>query len=170
MHSYVADKRLSIALDPYNENIVSGERITDNGTISQPFFLIHNGILENFYLTRKASLISGFPMAPNTSDSIVLTGGTKTLDALISEINQGIIISRYSGGDISSTGDFNGLAKNCLYIENGKIVSMVGDIRVYGNILSMLNGIDNITIDHNKNGYNVVPWILMNAGIYLEEQ
>jgi predicted Zn-dependent protease len=71
MHSCVADKRLSIALDPYNENIVSGERITDNGTISQPFFLIRNGILENFYLTRKASLISGFPMAPNTSDKRV---------------------------------------------------------------------------------------------------
>jgi len=165
----VADKRLSIALDPYNESIICGERITDNGTLSQPFYLIHNGILENFCLSRKASSISGFPMAANTSDSIVVSGGEHTFDEIISKISCGIIISRFSGGDISLSGDFSGLAKNCYLIENGEIVSSVNDIRIYGNVVDMLNGIEDLSIDHNINGYSIVPWALMDSGIFFGE-
>ena len=169
INSCVADKRISVSLDPYHKSIVCGERITDDGTISCPFYLIQNGILKNYCLSRKASLVTGYPVALNTSDSVIVTGGNRTLDEMIAQVSNGIIISRYSGDDISPTGDFSGLAKNCYLIENGEIVSLLNDIRINGNVTEMLKGIGDISVDHNKNGYNLIPWMSINAGLFIEK-
>jgi len=33
----------------------------------------------------------------------------------------------------------------------------------------MLNGIEDLSIDHNINGYSIVPWALMDSGIFFGE-
>ena len=54
-------------------------------------------------------------------------------------------------------------------IENGEIVSLLNDIRINGNVTEMLKGIGDISVDHNKNGYNLIPWMSINAGLFIEK-
>ena len=161
----VADERLTLSLNPYHCDIVCGERITDDGTVSKPFYVLQNGILRAFLLSRKAAIKTKLPIAPNTSDCFVIDPGVESYRDIIASAKHGIVVGRYSGSDFSPAGDFSGLAKNSYMIENGMIMHEAINVKIVGNILDLLLGVGEISSIECPNGYNVLPWMVIDSGI-----
>ena len=77
---------------------------------------------------------------------------------MISGIDRGLIVNRFSGGQPSSNGDFSGVAKNSFLIEKGKVSSAVSETMISGNIIDMLNNIVAISKEQTTDGLSFMPW------------
>jgi PmbA protein len=90
--------------------------------------------------------------------------GSQSLDELISEIDQGILISRFSGGRPNNKGDFSGIAKNSYYISGGEIIHPVAETMISGNMAASLQNITGLSAERADFGYNIYPWVRV-AGV-----
>ena len=82
---------------------------------------------------------------------------------MIKNIDQGILLARFSGGNPASNGDFSGVAKNSYYIENGKIMYPISETMVSGNIREMFENLDEVSSDRIDFGSGILPWISFNG-------
>lgn len=154
----VADGRLTVSLRPLDSEIVCGERVTDDGFISENFNIIENGVLKQFPLSLYAANKTGFDRAPNTSGALVIPAGDTPLDELIAGIDRGLLLGRFSGGQPGTNGDFSGVAKNSFFIENGRITDAVSEIMVNGNLADMLMHLRGISAERVADGGTVLPY------------
>jgi len=78
---------------------------------------------------------------------------------MISSIDKGLLLCRFSGGNPSDNGDFSGVAKNSYLIENGKISKPVNETMIAGNLGEMIKNIANISKEKIDYGSEIYPWI-----------
>ena len=97
--------------------------------------------------------------AVNNGGAHIVKPGDKALNDMISGVDKGVLLSRFSGGSPSDNGDFSGVAKNSYYIENGKIKYPISETMVSGNIFQMLHDIKNISKETINDGSSIYPWI-----------
>ena len=116
----VADEKLTIALKPYDERIVMGERATASGFRSEEVTLIEKGVLKTHWLSLYGSNKTGRPLVKNTGSDLVIEAGDRTLEVLIASVDRGLVMGGFSGGHPGTNGEFSGVAKNSFLIENGK--------------------------------------------------
>ena len=83
---------------------------------------------------------------------------------MVSDVRQGILISRFSGGRPSETGDFSGVAKNSYYIENGEVQFPISETMVSGNMATLLRDIVAVSSERADYGSAHFPWVRV-AGI-----
>ena len=153
----VSDSRLNVSYAPLDAGIVNGSRLQD-GYLSYNQDIIKEGKLEAFALNEYAALKTDLPRA-GSGENMVVAPGDSSVDELISSIDCGILINRFSGGSMSVSGDFSGIAKNSFLIKNGKISGAVNETMVSGNILEMLFKIVGISKERDCDGISKIPWI-----------
>lgn len=68
--------------------------------------IIVDGVLKTFILSQYGANKTGFPRALNGGNNLEVLPGNKTLEEMISGIDRGLIVNRFSGGQPSSNGDF----------------------------------------------------------------
>ena len=154
----VADERITVSFDPFNDRIVCGERFTGEGYLSQPCDVIKNGVLERFMLSRFVSKKTGFDRLPNDGSAMVIPAGDKSLDELIAGVEKGILVGRFSGGAPSNAGDFSGVAKNSFLIESGKIGPALSETMISGNLADLLKSLVGFSSETVADGASVLPW------------
>jgi len=159
----VASEKLSVYTKPLDERVVCGERFTGDGFMSENMEIIKNGVLKNFYLSNYGSRKTGFPRALNLSQNLFVDPGDTSLDELIKNVDRGIIMNRFSGGQPSTNGDFSGVAKNSFLIENGKITHALSETMVSGNLADMFKNIIGISSETVCDGITVLPYILFDG-------
>ena len=159
----VADEKLTITLDPYDERIVSGECGTASGFRSEKVTLIEKGVLKTHWLSLYGANKTGRPVVKNTGSDLVVTPGDKTLEELIASVDKGLIIGYYSGGQPGTNGEFSGVAKNSFLIENGKIKGAVTETMVNGNLGEAFRKIRGISREVLCDGGSVVPYIAVDG-------
>ncbi|MBQ6019863.1 MAG: TldD/PmbA family protein [Clostridia bacterium] len=156
----VADEKLTVSIIPLDERISGGERITDDGYVSENFDMIRNGVLTDFGLSEYAARKTGNKRAPSTSSCMAIAPGDKTLDEIVKGIDKGLLVCRFSGGEPAVNGDFSGVAKNSFLIENGEIKHAVTETMISGNLEKMLNDIVAISKETVEDGASVLPYVL----------
>ena len=159
----VADEHLTIALKPYDERIVMGERGTANGFRAEEVTLIDRGVLKTHWLSLYGSKKTGRPIVKNTGFDLVVTPGDKTLDEMISSIDKGLILGGFSGGNPGTNGEFSGVAKNSFLIENGRIKGAVTETMINGNLGEAFKNIRGISKETRCDGSSVVPYIAVDG-------
>jgi len=159
----VADSRLTLRTAPLSSDIVSGQRYTADGFISEDMDIIKDGVLKSFMIGLYAANKTGKPRAKNTSSAFEINAGDVALADMIKGVNRGILLNRFSGGSPSSSGEISGVAKNSFLIENGKITDAISETMVSFNVLDALKNITAISKERNKGGYNILPWIGFNG-------
>ncbi len=159
----VADKSVTLSLMPRDERIICGEKITGDGFESWDYDVIKDGVLKNFLISLYAANKTGEKISANSSNSIVMKNGDKKLSEIISQINMGIIVGRFSGGEPSSNGDFSGIAKNSFLIENGKITKSLSETMISGNLADMLNNVRAVSYETVSDGTSVLPYVAFNG-------
>ena len=159
----VADERITLSLAPLDERIVCGERTTGDGFRAENFDIIKDGKLSAFYLSLYAANKLKLPRGKNDSFNVVIAPGDKSIDEIISTIDRGIVIGRFSGGQPSSNGDFSGVAKNSFLIENGKIGPALSETMIAGNLADMLNHLKAISREQVADGMSVLPYMVFDG-------
>ena len=162
LNTLVADPRLTLRTVPLSSDVVSGERYTSDGFISENMDIIKDGVLKSFMLGLYGANKSGKPRALNTSMSFEVSAGDVALEDMIKGIKRGVLMNRFSGGSPSSSGEVSGVAKNSFMIEDGKITDALSETMVSFNILDALKNIKSISKERNKDGHSILPWIAFN--------
>lgn len=155
----IADSRLTIHSKPVSPEIADGYYLTDDGYTAKNSTIIDQGVLKTFLLSLYGANKTGQSRAVNDGGCYVIEPGTKSLDEIISKVQQGILLARYSGGNPSQNGDFSGVAKNSYYIENGKIQYPISETMVAGNLIDMQHNIIDISKERVDFGSGIYPWI-----------
>ena len=154
----VADERLTISMNPFDPRIVCGERWTGDGFASEDFDLIRDGVLNSFMIGLYTSNKTGKARAKNSSWSMIVKNGEKSLDEIVSGIERGIVVGRFSGGEPGANGDFSGVAKNSFLIENGKITKALSETMINGNLAQMLLNLVDLSRETVEDGSMVLPY------------
>lgn len=159
MDKQVTSEKLSIRMDPCDERVVRGETLSFDGFKSEGYDFIKNGVLKNFVINYYTSEKTGYKMAANGGNNIIMEPGDTPYEDMIKNIEKGIIVESFSGGYPAINGDFSGVAKNSFLIENGKVTGAITETMISGNLFDMFNNIRDISKESLSFGYEVLSYI-----------
>lgn len=154
----VTSTGITLETRPLDDAIVCGERFTGDGYRSANQMLIRDGVLESYNLSGYAARKTGLQRAANYSCAYFMKPGEQSLEELIAGIENGILLTRFSGGAPGPSGDFGGVAKNSFLIQNGKLAGAVTETMISGNFASLLQNLRGITRETACDGMTVLPW------------
>jgi len=155
----VANKDFMLSSNPVDERIDSGYFVTGDTYKAENLNIIKNGILNTHLLSRYGAKKTGGERAVNQGGNYIVKNGSESLENIIKNIDKGILLCRFSGGNPSDNGDFSGVAKNSYYIEKGKIKFPIIETMISGNISQMFMNITNISKETVDFGDSILPWI-----------
>jgi PmbA protein len=137
--------------------------------------IIEKGILKNFLYDNYTAKKQGRQSTGNASragylstPSIEATNfhilpGTKSPDELMSEVDDGLMVSYLQGAHSSNpvSGEFSVVATPAWKIRKGKIEHASRGIMLAGNIFELLKNISVVANNERKMGQLVAPWVLV---------
>ena len=159
----VADEKLTVAMKPFDERIINGERGTNDGYLSEDVTLIDKGVLKTHWLDLYAANKTGRPVVKNTGFDVVVEAGDTALADIIAGVDRGLILGGFSGGTPGTNGEFSGVAKNSFLIEDGKIKNAVTETMVNGNLGEIVRNIRAISKELCIDGGMVMPYIAVDG-------
>ena len=152
------------------------------GVPSQKTAVIENGILKSFlydsYTANKVNKKStgnaareSYSSPPSISISnLLISPGTKSLEEMISEVNKGIFVNRFSGNVSNESGEFSGVAKQAVYIESGEMKFPLRETMISGNAFESLNRIVAIGRDRRATMMSVYTPPILVEGVTIVSQ
>lgn len=140
-------------------DLPAGYRFTGDGFAAENTTVVANGILESYLLDLYGARKTGLERAKNGGGCYVVEPGDVPLDDIISSTQQGVLITRFSGGRPSEKGDFSGVAKNSYYIADGEIKYPISETMISGNLAEALLNIDAISSERADFGSSIYPWV-----------
>lgn len=159
----VASESLTVHFSVTDPRLVQKEVCTPEGFESKDFTLIENGVLNSFMLSLYAANKTGHQRALNSGGSLIISGGNTPYSDVIKNIDKGILVGYFSGGEPSASGEFSGVAKNSFLIENGKIAGPLTETMMSGNLIDALQNIVAISKEAVEDGGSVVPWVAIDG-------
>jgi PmbA protein len=154
--------------DGLRTGIFDGEGVPHQKTL-----LMEKGVLCNFlydnYTARKAGAEStgnasraGYLSTPSVeaTNFHILPGG-KTADELLSEVDDGLLVSYLQGAHSSNpvSGEFSVVATPAWRIKKGRIEHATRGVMLAGNIFELLKNVNEIGSNERKMGQLVSPWL-----------
>ena len=133
----VVSEKLTLIDEPHLVK-ASGARYFDNEGIAtrrQPIF--DKGILQLYFIdTYRANKMQTTPTISSPS-ILTMEMGNKNAEGLIADIDKGILVTGFNGGNCNSTtGDFSYGIEGFL-IQNGKLAQPISEMNVTGNMLTL---------------------------------
>lgn len=159
LEKQVADKRFSLRLDNEDKEVVCGETLTVDGFKSEPFEIIRDGILKNFRIGYYVSKKTGYERWKNGQANCFVKPGDKSIEEIIKNTKEGIILGGFSGGAPAVNGDFSGVAKNSFLVKDGAVQCPLTETMVSGNLAEMLMNLKDISSETLHTGGDVVPYM-----------
>ena len=159
----VADEKLTVRFDPYDERINMGERATANGFLSEPYTVIEKGVLKTHQLSLYGANKTGRPLVKNTGWDIIIEPGDTSYDDMLASVKKGIILGRFSGGSPGANGEFSGVAKNSFLVEDGKIKCALSECMISGNLGEVVKNIRSISKELICDGGSVLPYMAVDG-------
>ena len=90
-----------------------------------------------------------------------ILAGEATKDELTAEVEQGLLVTRFSGTADPVSGDFSGVAKGAYLIKNGKIDRPVTGTLVAGNVFDALKSLSGISVERERVLNFTLPYLRM---------
>jgi PmbA protein len=146
---HVATDLLTLEDDGTNVEGLGASSFDREGVPHKRNIIIEKGMLKKFlyntYTAKKDGVrstgnASGSSISPPSvsATNIVVKHGKTSFDTLISEMANGIILSRFSGNVNPVNGDFSGVVKGGRLVKNGEVQYAVKEVMVAGNIFDAL--------------------------------
>lgn len=159
----VADSRVSVRFDPLHEQILSRERYTYDGFVSEAEDFIKEGVLSSFKTSLYVANKCGIKPAKNTSGCMVMEPGDLSFEDIIKNTKQGLLLGGFSGGQPGTNGEISGVAKNSFLIEDGKITTAVNEVMITGNLADMIKNVVAISKETLSEGTCVMPYVAVDG-------
>lgn len=147
----------------------------DEGTPTSTLALVDQGLLQQFYCDRKTGHALGFGSTGNGFRSglgsypspnlvnFLVQPGDRSLDSLIADIEDGLLLDQILGGGAGISGDFSINVDLGYRIRNGKIVGRVKDTMIAGNVYTALKQSLMLGKDADWSGSCYTPSIVVNG-------
>ena len=159
LNQQVTSDKLSLKALPLDQAMPGGYHFTSDGFKVEDMTILDKGVLNTYLLSHYGAKKTGLDRAKNEGGCMVLETGDSTLAEMIAGIGEGIILGRFSGGEPAEKGDFSGIAKNSLYIKNGKIQFPLSETVISGNMASVLNSVVAVSREQVDFGDSRMPWV-----------
>lgn len=116
----------------------NGSRYFDSeGVATERRPVFENGILKTYFIDTYNSKKMGVAPTINSPSLLVLQPGRKDLDGLVADVQKGILVTGFNGGNSNSTtGDFSYGIEGFL-IENGKLTQPINEMNITGNMITL---------------------------------
>jgi len=155
----VASDKFTLRSMPLSGEISSGYRITGDGYKADDSTIVDKGRLESYLLGIYGANKTGLARAVNSGGCYVVEPGEQSFEALVGDVREGILITRFSGGRPNDRGDFSGVAKNSYYIRDGKVQYPIKETTVSGNMVDLLQSIESVSRERINFGTGILPWV-----------
>ena len=145
------------------------------GVPHQKTLLMEKGILRNFlydnYTAKKTGKKStgnasraGYLSTPNIeATNFHILPGTKTPEELMSEVDDGLLVSFLQGAHSSNpvSGEFSVVATPAWRIKKGEVAHSTRGVMLAGNIFELLKNVCAVANNERQMGQLVAPWLLV---------
>lgn len=158
----VVDQRLTLQIAPLDERFLGGALSTSEGYPADNYTVFEQGVLKSFSLSDYAARTTGKERARNSQNysfMILEADESKDLADMIAEVDQGIYMMRFSGGEPAANGDFSGIAKNSFLIQQGKLSQPLREVMINSNLAQMFRNIGMFSRERINDGSNDLPWL-----------
>jgi PmbA protein len=166
----VASDLLTVEDDATNVQGLNASSFDREGVFHRRNVVIEKGILKKFlYNTHTASKdgvrstgnAGGSTSSPPTvsTTNFLVKPMRSSIDTLVSEIDKGIIISRFSGNVNPVNGDFSGVVKGGRLVMNGTIRHAVREVMVAGNVFEALRRLNGISRERKTIYGSILPYM-----------
>jgi PmbA protein len=91
--------------------------------------------------------------------NFIVAPGKQNFDSLVSEIEQGIMISRFSGNVNPVNGDFSGVVKGGRIIKNGELGHAVKEVMVAGNVFKCIKNLTGLSKERKVIHSSILPYM-----------
>ena len=162
----VADSKVTLRLTASDDRLAEHSPFTADGYKTQDVVLLENGVLKNHLLNLYAAKKTGRPVTRNSGSGPVMDPGCTPLEEIIANIDRGLLLGGFSGGEPGANGEFSGVAKNSFYIENGQIKGAVSETMVNGNLEKVFQNVVAVSSETACDGTSVFPY-MASSGIVI---
>ncbi len=137
LNTKVGSEKLNLMDEPHLIG-ARGARYFDNeGVATERRPIFENGTLKTYFIDTYNSKKMGVEPTISSPSLLILQPGNKDLDGLVADVQKGILVTGFNGGNSNkSTGDFSYGIEGFL-IENGKLVQPVNEMNVTGNMITL---------------------------------
>jgi PmbA protein len=143
----IASDKLTIIDDPFIEKGFGTRLFDSEGLAAKRRTIVQKGVLKEYFIDNYYG--RKLKMEPNSgsTSNLLFDYGEKSFEEMILEIEKGILITSFIGGNSNSTtGDFS-FGISGLLIENGKIIKPVNEMNISGNALEFWNRLEDMGND-----------------------
>lgn len=133
----IGSSKLTLLDEPHLPKARGARYFDYEGVATEPRTIFENGVLKTYFIdTYNAKKMNVAPTISSPS-ILILKKGNKDLSGLISEVENGILVTGFNGGNSnSSTGDFSYGIEGFL-IEKGKMTTPISEMNVTGNMTQL---------------------------------
>ena len=137
----VASARLNIHDDPLLVRGLGSRTFDGEGLAAKRLPVVTAGELENYFIDVYYGRKLGRPCTTGSPSNLVLEPGTSSLEQLLQQVEQGILVTGFLGGNANpATGDFSfGISGE--QIKDGRLVQPVSEMNITGNHLQIWQGL-----------------------------
>ena len=170
----IASEHITIVDDSTLADGFASQSFDREGLAPHPLSLIEAGVLRNYlydtYTARKEGRAStghasggagGVPSISTTN--IVWSAGGSSLDDIISGIDKGVLVTRYSGNVDPVSGDFSGSVKGGRMIRGGKLAEPLCGTMIAGNTFDLLPSITAVSSERERLFSELLPYVRMDG-------
>ena len=139
LNQKVLGEKFTLKDEPHLVKTAGARYFDYEGVATHPMTIFDKGELKTYFIdTYRANKMN---ISPTISSASVLTMemSDKNLDALIADMDKGILVTGFNGGNCNSTsGDFSYGVEGFL-IEGGKLTQPISEMNVTGNMIKLWN-------------------------------
>ncbi len=133
--------KLTIIDDPLIKRGMASRHYDSEGISARALPLVENGVVRNIYVDTYYGRKGDMTPTTGTPSNRQLELGDHSLEALLTEVGNGVYVTSWLGGNAdSTTGDFS-LGLRGHMIENGQIGRPVGEMNVTGNLRDLFSSL-----------------------------
>lgn len=131
----IGSSRLSFQDAPHLPRGPKSTLWDNEGMVTEPRPIFDRGVLKNYYLDTYYGSKLGMEPTTGMASNLDWSLGTRDLAAMVADLEEGLLVTDFLGGNSNSTtGDFS-LGINGFYVKDGKVVHPVSEMNMAGNHL-----------------------------------
>ncbi len=129
----IASPVLTVIDDPLMEGGFASRLYDGQGIAARQRTMIEKGVLKEYYVDNYYGKKLGMTPNGGSTSNIRFDLGSRGFDAIVKDINKGIYVTSFNGGNSNpTTGDFS-FGVSGFLVEGGKIVKPVNEMNISGN-------------------------------------
>ncbi len=151
----VASELLTLRDEPH---VIGGKGscyFDNEGVATEPRTIFEHGVLKTYFIDTYNAKKMGVAPTISSPSRLEIPLGSKDLEGLIADVQKGILVTGFNGGNNnSSSGDFSYGIEGFL-IENGKLTQPVNEMNVTGNMLTLWSSLAAVGNDPQNRSWRI---------------